>query len=102
MSQAFKVGRGQMESLNQNLDTFGMSGIMDGTATWLPRIMDNATQSTTVDAELSRYVDPFKAYFWNVPITMSIELSTSDASLRPLLPQNRQGRQDWSATPYDA
>ena len=57
MLQAFeRSGRGRMESLDQSFDTFGTAGIMDGTDTWLPRIMDNATHSTIVDAELSRYI----------------------------------------------
>ncbi|CAL1675571.1 unnamed protein product [Lasius platythorax] len=58
-----------MESLNQNLDTFG---IMDGTATWLPRIMDNATQSTTVDAELSRFPKPLRTFAAVVAIIIMI------------------------------
>lgn len=68
-----------MESLNQKLDTFGMAGIIDSTAMWSPHVMDNVTQNTIVDAELSRYVDLSKAYFWNV----SIKLLSSDVSPRP-------------------
>ncbi|KAG5323919.1 MOODY protein, partial [Acromyrmex charruanus] len=51
-----------MESLDQSFDTFGTAGIMDGTDMWLPRIMDNATHSTIVDAELSRFPKPLRIF----------------------------------------
>jgi hypothetical protein len=54
MLQAFEVGRGQMESFEQNFNSFATTGMMDGGITW----MDNITQSTVIDVE-SRYFDHF-------------------------------------------
>ncbi|XP_011635603.1 G-protein coupled receptor moody isoform X2 [Pogonomyrmex barbatus] len=60
-----------MESLDQSFDTFGTAGIMDGTA-WLSRVMDNATHSTIVDEELSRFPKPLRTFAAVVAIIIMI------------------------------
>lgn len=62
-----------MESLDQSLDTFGTAGIMDGTATWLPRMPENATStSMIVDEQLSRFPKPLRTFAAVVAIIIMI------------------------------
>ncbi|XP_012225431.1 G-protein coupled receptor moody isoform X1 [Linepithema humile] len=60
-----------MESLDRNLDTFSMAGIMDNVATWMPRVTDNTTNSI-VDVELSRFPKPLRTFAAVVAIIIMI------------------------------
>ncbi|XP_014472892.1 PREDICTED: G-protein coupled receptor moody-like isoform X2 [Dinoponera quadriceps] len=61
-----------MESLDRTFDTFGTAGTMDGTATWLTHLAENATSSTLVDEEMSRFPKPLRTFAAVVAIIIMI------------------------------